>query len=80
MGLPEWCQTHTFLEFLEMLEEPVQRAIDEPDFPDVEMSSGCAFCDVGLKPEKMKRRWVHYIRKEGRLILCERMTLKSALE
>lgn len=33
-------------------------------------SSGCIFCDIGLEPTKMKRQYVHYIRKEGKIIVC----------
>lgn len=42
----------------------------------VEPSCGCVFCDIGLKPDKMKRQWIHYIPKEGRIVVCEVKGLK----
>lgn len=39
-------------------------------------SRGCVFCDLGLKPDKLRRRWVHHIPSEGRLIACDAMNLK----
>lgn len=39
-------------------------------------SCGCVFCDIGLKPVKMKRQWVHHIPSEGRIIVCEVAMLK----
>lgn len=36
----------------------------------VHPSCGCIFCDIGIEPIKMKRQFVHYIPKEGRLIVC----------
>lgn len=33
-------------------------------------SSGCIFCDIGLEPIKMKRQYVHYISKQGKLVVC----------
>lgn len=39
-------------------------------------SCGCVFCDLGLAPDKLRRRWVHHIPKEGRLVMCEFRNLK----
>jgi len=44
-GLPEWCQTHSFKEFLELMED----------------ADGCKYCKRGMKPVKMKRQYVHYL-------------------
>lgn len=40
----------------------------------VELSSGCIFCDVGLKPTKMKRQYIHNIK--GRNIICPLQGIK----
>ena len=37
---------------------------------EIEESSGCIFCDIGIEPIKMKRQYVHYIPKNGKLIVC----------
>ena len=37
---------------------------------EVEPSSGCPFCDLGLEPIKMKRQYVHYISKKGKIVIC----------
>lgn len=36
----------------------------------VTASCGCIFCDLGIKPTKMKRQWVHYLRKQGKVFVC----------
>lgn len=35
-------------------------------------SCGCVFCDLGLRPTKMRggRQYIHYIRKEGKRVVC----------
>lgn len=33
-------------------------------------SCGCVFCDINLKPIKLRRQWVHHIRREGRFVVC----------
>ena len=37
---------------------------------EVEESSGCIFCDIGIEPIKMKRQYVHYLSKKGKMIIC----------
>jgi hypothetical protein len=39
-------------------------------------SCGCVFCDLDLKPERLRRRWVHHIPAEGRLVPCDFRNLK----
>ncbi len=39
-------------------------------------SCGCVFCDLDLEPVKLRRRWVHHVPSEGRLIFCEVRNLK----
>jgi hypothetical protein len=39
-------------------------------------SCGCVFCDLGNEPVKLKRRWVHHVRREGRNIVCQAKMLK----
>jgi hypothetical protein len=41
-------------------------------------SSGCVFCDIGLKPDRMKRQWVHHIPREGRIVVCQVVGLKRS--
>lgn len=45
---------------------------------EVTPSCGCVFCDLNLDPVKLRRRWVHHIPSEGRLIACEVKNLKRA--
>lgn len=33
-------------------------------------SCGCIFCDIGLRPTKMKRQYIHYIKRERKLVVC----------
>jgi hypothetical protein len=36
----------------------------------------CPLCDVGHRPDKMRRQWIHHFPQIGRLIVCEAMALK----
>jgi len=46
------------------------------DADQTHQSCGCVFCDLGLEPVKLRRRWVHHIPKEGKLIACPVRNLK----
>jgi hypothetical protein len=39
-------------------------------------SCGCVFCDLGLKPAKLRRRWVHHSKRTGQIVACDAMNLK----
>jgi hypothetical protein len=39
-------------------------------------SCGCVFCDLGLEPVKLRRRWVHHLPRQGKLIACDFKNLK----
>lgn len=41
-------------------------------------TTGCEYCDAGHRAVKLKRQWVHYLRRLGRTVVCEAKTLKRA--
>lgn len=41
-------------------------------------AQGCEFCQAGMKPVKLKRQYVHYLRRLGRVVVCKRAGLKPA--
>jgi len=43
---------------------------------DLPSPTGCIFCRLGAEPTKLKRQWVHHIRREGRLVVCTTRDLK----
>jgi hypothetical protein len=44
----------------------------------VEASCGCIYCDLKLKPVKLRRRWVHHFPALGQNIACTAKGLKPA--
>lgn len=42
---------------------------------DVHISCGCVFCDIGLKPVKLRRQYVHYDRRYG-IAVCHARELQ----
>jgi hypothetical protein len=38
----------------------------------------CEFCEAGMKPVKLKRQYVHHLRRLGRVVVCQRHILKPA--
>ena len=45
---------------------------ESPEDWRVTPSCGCIFCDLSLDRFKMKRQHIHYVRREGRIIVCTR--------
>ena len=39
-------------------------------------SCGCIYCDLNLKPVKLRRRWVHHFPKTGISVACMVKNLK----
>ena len=40
-------------------------------------SCGCVFCDLNIRPTKMKRQWIHHIPSEGRIVVCKVFGVRS---
>jgi len=46
----------------------------------VHPSCGCVFCDIGLKPTKLRRQYVHHIKREGRFVICKVNGIKPTMD
>lgn len=51
-------------------EAPDKRFVGGAVPPTCTTSCGCVFCDIGLVPIKLRRQYVHHVRKYGKFIIC----------